>query len=119
MARVQNNVAFKANTKEMQDIKNACLNLSKSMATNPMAKETFDVAELGHKAYISGYTHDGQTSFEIGMTNKEGAKSYTILQKNSKSTVEDFLNSERTLKNFVRIYDSLKDTIKRAAEREA
>lgn len=118
MERIKHTIAFKANPKEMQNIKNACLNLSKNMAENYTAKETFDVAELGHKAYISAVTHDGQTSFEIGMDNNQGSKAYTILQKNSKTSVDDFLSSEATFKNFARVYDSLKEAIKRAAERE-
>lgn len=118
MTKIQHTIAFKATPKEMQDIKNACSNLSKTMATNPMGKETFDIAELGHKAYISGVTRNGKTCFEVGMKSGEGSRAYTILQKNSKTTVEDFLNSERTLKNIARVYDSLKEAIKRTAERE-
>lgn len=118
MERIKHTVAFKASPKEMQSIKNACLNLSKSMAKSSAGKETFDVAELGHKAYISAVTRNGHTSFEIGMDNNKGSKAYTILQKKSKTSVDDFLSSEATFKNFARIYDSLKEAIKRAAEKE-
>lgn len=118
MEKIKHTIAFKANPKEMQNIKNACLNLSKSMAENPVAKETFDVAEIGHKAYISAVTRNGHTSFEVGMDNNKGSKAYTILQKNSKTSVDDFLSSETTFKNFARIYDSLKEAIERAVEKE-
>lgn len=118
MERIKHTVAFKATPQEMQSIKKACLNLSKSMAENPIAKETFDVAEVGHNAYISATTRNGHTLFEIGMDNNQGSKAYTILQKNSKTSVDDFLSSEATFKNLARVYDSLKEAIKRAAEKD-
>lgn len=118
MTRIKNNIAFKATPAEMQKIKNACLNLSKTMAKSQTAQESFDVAEVGGKAYISASTHHGHTCFEVGMDNNKGSKAYTILTKNAKASIDDFLNSKKTLQHFAKIYDSLKEALIRASERE-
>lgn len=111
-------VNFKATPKEIKSIEKACANLAKSNL-GVVQKESVDIAEIGNKAYISSVQKDGKTLVKVELKNDQGANAYTLIKTGSEEDTKKFLNMPKSVNKLADIIDSLKESVKRATERES
>lgn len=111
-------VNFKATPKEIKSIEKACANLAKSNL-GVVQKESVDIAEIGNKAYISSVQKDGKTLVKVELKNDQGANAYTLINTGSAENTKKFLNMPKSVNKLADIIDSLKESVKRATERES
>lgn len=111
-------INFKATPKEIKSIEKACANLAKSNLA-VVQKESVDVAEIGNKAYISSVQKDGKTLVKVELKNDQGANAYTLIKTGSAEDTKKFLNMPKSVNKLADIIDSLKESVKRATERES
>lgn len=111
-------VNFKATPKEIKSIEKACANLAKSNL-GVVQKESVDIAEIGNKAYISSVQKGGKTLVKVELKNDQGANAYTLINTGSAENTKKFLNMPKSVNKLADIIDSLKESVKRATERES
>ncbi len=111
-------VNFKATPKEIKSIEKACANLAKSNL-GVVQKESVDIAEIGNKAYISSVQKGGTTLVKVELKNDQGANAYTLINTGSAENTKKFLNMPKSVNKLAEIIDSLKESVKRATERES
>ena len=111
-------VNFKATPKEIKSLGKACANLAKSNL-GVAQKESVDIAEIGNKAYISSVQKDGKTLVKVELKNDQGANAYTLIKTGSAEDTKKFLNMPKSVNKLADIIDSLKESVKRATERES
>lgn len=111
-------VNFKATPKEIKSIEKACAKLAKSNL-GVVQKESVDIAEIGNKAYISSVQKDGKTLVKVELKNDQGANAYTLINTGSAENTKKFLNMPKSINKLADIIDSLKESVKRATERES
>ena len=111
-------VNFKATPKEIKSIEKACAKLAKSNL-GVVQKESVDIAEIGNKAYISSVQKDGKMLVKVELKNDQGANAYTLINTGSAENTKKFLNMPKSINKLADIIDSLKESVKRATERES
>ena len=111
-------VNFKATPKEIKSIEKACAKLAKSNL-GVVQKESVDIAEIGNKAYISSVQKDGKMLVKVELKNNQGANAYTLINTGSAENTKKFLNMPKSINKLADIIDSLKESVKRATERES
>ncbi len=113
-----NNISFQATPKEIKDIEKACLNLSNNINNKPEKKESFDVAQLGSKAYISKVNEDGKLALKVELKNGD-AKAYTFVNTGDVKNIKKILTSQETVKKLANTIDDLKELMTKVLSKES
>jgi len=108
-----NNISFKATPTEIKSIKKIFNNFEEN-PSNTINEQSFDVAEINGKAYITKHKMKNSSRIEFELIKDGKTKAGTVIYTNE----PDFFKKKSSLIQFEKILDTLKNIVNKANERE-